>query len=134
MSTLDVASSKIKSGLCFIIALAIVNCCFCPSDKPKSDAPEYKGPSVLSYQLDGRKAIYLPVPVYKCYGGGDVYVQITVNKKGYVTNAQIIESASTPDECLHKYAIEAAKKSRFTAKSKAPDKQIGEIVYRFIAQ
>ncbi|MBQ1219373.1 MAG: TonB family protein [Bacteroidales bacterium] len=105
-----------------------------PSDKPQSNAPEYKGPSVLSYQLDGRKAIYLPVPVYKCYGGGDVYVQITVNRKGYVTNAQIIESASSPDECLHKYAIEAAKRSRFTAKSKAPDKQIGEIVYRFIAQ
>lgn len=105
-----------------------------PSNVENSNAPEYKGPSVLSYQLDGRKAIYLPVPVYKCYGGGDVYVRIVVNRKGYVTNAQIIESSSSPDECLHKYAIEAAKRSRFTAKSRAEDRQIGEIVYRFIAQ
>lgn len=94
----------------------------------------YKGPSVISYSLDGRKAISLPVPVYKCYGGGDVSVRIIVNKRGYVTDAQVIESASAPDECIREYAISAAKRSRFTASSTAPDKQVGNIVYRFIAQ
>lgn len=94
----------------------------------------YKGPSVISYSLDGRKSISLPVPVYKCYGGGDVAVRILVNKKGYVVDAQVIENASAGDDCIRRYALEAAKRSRFTASATAPDKQAGEIVYRFIAQ
>lgn len=94
----------------------------------------YKGPSVISYSLDGRKAISLPVPVYKCYGGGDVSVRIVVNKRGYVIEAQVIDNASAGDECIREYAVNAAKRSRFTASSTAPDKQIGNIIYRFIAQ
>lgn len=94
----------------------------------------YKGPSVISYSLDGRKAISLPVPVYKCFGGGDVSVRIIVNKKGYVTDAQVIENASAPDECIRRYAVDAARRSRFRASASAPDRQAGEIVYRFIAQ
>ena len=101
---------------------------------PDSNAPQYKGPSVISYSLDGRKAISLPVPAYKCEGGGDVSVQITVNRKGYVVSAAVIESVSSSDACLVRSAVAAAKRSRFRASSTAPDKQIGEIVYRFIAQ
>lgn len=103
------------------------------ADRKRAEA--YKGPSVISYTLDGRKAQSLPVPVYKCYGGGDVSVQITVNRKGYVVDASVIESTSTSsDDCIVKAAIDAAKRSRFRASANAPEKQIGEIVYRFIAQ
>ena len=101
---------------------------------PDRNAPQYKGPSVISYSLDGRKAMSLPVPAYKCQGGGDVSIQITVNKKGYVTAASVIGNVSSADECIVRSAIAAAKRSRFTASSTASDKQIGEIVYRFIAQ
>ena len=101
---------------------------------PDSNAPQYKGPSVISYSLDGRKSISLPVPAYKCQGGGDVSVQITVNRKGYVVAAQVIESVSSSDECIVRSAIAAAKRSRFRASTTAPEKQVGEIVYRFIAQ
>ena len=101
---------------------------------PDSNAPQYKGPSVISYSLDGRKAMSLPVPAYKCQGGGDVSIQITVNRKGYVTAASVIGNVSSADECIVRSAIAAAKRSRFRASSTAPDKQIGEIVYRFIAQ
>ena len=101
---------------------------------PKENAQQYKGPSVISYTLDGRKAISLPVPAYKCQGGGDVSVQITVNRKGYVVAAQVIESVSSSDECIVRSAIVAAKRSRFRASTTAPEKQVGEIVYRFIAQ
>lgn len=101
---------------------------------PDSNAPQYKGPSVISYSLDGRKAISLPVPAYKCQGGGDVSIRITVNRKGYVTAATVISNVSSSDECIVRSAIDAAKRSRFRASSTAPDKQIGEIVYRFIAQ
>ncbi len=99
---------------------------------PDSNAPQYKGPSVISYSLDGRKAMSLPVPAYKCQGGGDVSIRITVNRKGYVTAAAVIGNVA--DECIVKSALAAAKRSRFTASSTAPDKQVGEIVYRFIAQ
>ena len=99
---------------------------------PSDNAPQYKGPYVISYSLDGRKAMSLPVPAYKCQGGGDVSIRITVNKKGYVTAAAVIGNVA--DECIVKSALAAAKRSRFTASSTAPDKQIGEIVYRFIAQ
>lgn len=101
---------------------------------PDSNAPQYKGPSVISYSLDGRKAISLPVPAYKCQGGGDVSVQIQVNRKGYVVSAAVIESVSSSDECLIRSAVAAAKRSRFRASSSAAEKQVGEIVYRFIAQ
>lgn len=94
----------------------------------------YKGPSILSYKLDGRKKTYLPVPAYKAIGGGDVTVRIVVNRKGYVVSAQIVESVSTKDAAIREYALQAAKKSRFTASATAPEKQVGEIVYRFIAQ
>lgn len=94
----------------------------------------YKGPSVISYSLGGRKALSLPVPVYKCVGGGDVYVAIVVNRKGYVVAASIITAASSTDKCLQDYALKAAKSSRFSASQSAPEKDAGEIVYRFIAQ
>ena len=101
---------------------------------PKENAQQYQGPSVISYTLDGRKAISLPVPAYKCQGGGDVSVQISVNRKGYVVGASVIESVSSSDECLIRSAVAAAKRSRFRASTSAPEKQVGEIVYRFIAQ
>lgn len=100
----------------------------------QKEAQPYRGPSVISYTLEGRKAVSLPIPVYKCVGGGDVSVAISVNRKGYVIAASVIENASASDICLREYAIKAAKSSRFTASSSASEKQTGEIVYRFIAQ
>ena len=99
-----------------------------------SQQKAYSGPSVLSYTLDGRKASHLPIPAYRCYGAGDVTVIITVNPQGQVINAQIMEEISSSDDCLRKFAIRAARLSRFSASNTAPAKQNGEIVYRFIAQ
>ena len=104
-------------------------------NKPdNSQQKAYSGPSVLSYTLDGRKASHLPIPAYRCYGAGDVTVIITVNPQGQVINAQIMEEISSSDDCLRKFAIRAARLSRFSASNTAPAKQTGEIVYRFIAQ
>ena len=93
----------------------------------------YTGPSVMSYFLDGRKAMRLPVPVYQCNGGGDVTVNIEVNRGGRVTSATI-HARSTNNTCLHEAAIRAALSSQFTADTKAVEPQKGNIVYRFIAQ
>ena len=103
------------------------------TEQPKP-SETYKGPSVISYKLDGRKAVNLPIPVYKCLGGGDVTVMIGVDQRGYVVTAKVIPEFSSSDACLMEYAIRAAKQSRFSANNNAPVQQQGEIVYRFIAQ
>ena len=102
----------------------------------KDDGPKqsYSGPSVLSYTLDGRTATHLPIPAYRCYGGGQVTVIIHVNRQGVVMNAQVNENVSAADKCLRDFAIRAARQSRFTKSNTAPERQIGEIVYQFIAQ
>jgi hypothetical protein len=97
-------------------------------------AETYKGPSVLSYNLGGRKQMHLPVPVYQCPGGGDVTVRIEVDRRGYVVSTAVNTAASTPNSCLIEAARRAAQTSRFAVDSKAPERQSGHIVYRFIAQ
>lgn len=94
----------------------------------------YTGPSVVSYSLDGRKAIHLSIPAYKCMGGGDVTIRITVSQSGTVEDAEVVDEVSSGDRCLREYAKRAARLSRFTASTSAPKKQFGDIVYRFIAQ
>lgn len=94
----------------------------------------YKGPSVISYSLDGRKARRLPVPAYKGYGSGDVCVEIGVGQNGRVQSARVLEEQSTGDPALHEFAIQAARSSIFNSSSSAPKVQMGTILYRFIAQ
>ncbi len=98
------------------------------------ESVEYTGPSVVSYDLGGRKASYLPIPAYKCYGGGEVTVIIIVNPEGNVLSAKIQEEVSTGDSCLREFALRAASRARFSRDPNAPAKQRGDIVYAFIAQ
>ena len=100
-------------------------------DEPKK---EYSGPSVVSYNLDGRKASTLKIPAYRCYGSGDVTVIITVDNQGTVVNAKVMEEISSDDSCLRNFALRAARLSKFSASTTAPARQSGEILYRFIAQ
>ncbi|MCD8313756.1 MAG: energy transducer TonB [Bacteroidales bacterium] len=110
--------------------------------QPKNNSDkEYSGPSVVSYTLDGRKASHLSIPAYRCMGGGDVTVIITVDPQGNVVGAKVMESISSTDTCLRDFAIRAARLSRFSAlpqdrfkADKTLARQTGEIVYRFIAQ
>lgn len=104
------------------------------SKDEKNTDEQYSGPSVLSWRLDGRKALKLPIPTYKCEGAGDISVAIVVDRKGAVKAVRIIEEVSSTDECLQEYALIAARKSRFNSSDSAPERQAGEIVYRFIAQ
>ena len=100
----------------------------------KSKTKEYSGPSVVSYNLDGRKASHLSIPAYRCYGSGDVTVIITVDPSGKVVGAQVMDEISSGDQCLRSFAVRAARLSRFSVSKDAPSRQRGEIVYRFIAQ
>lgn len=94
----------------------------------------YQGPSVLSYVLDGRTSVSLPVPAYRCQGGGIVVVIIHVNKTGAVINAGINKQESQNSECLYEAALKAAYRSHFNASADAPDLQVGMITYQFVRQ
>lgn len=102
-------------------------------DGDKKEQPKYSGPSVLSWELAGRKAMSLPIPAYRCMGGGEVKVRITVDGSGKVIDAKIDDSCSSRDGCLRAYAVTAARMSRFSASDSTP-RQEGNIVYKFIAQ
>lgn len=109
---------------------------FTPAAK-KDESPRksnYSGPSVVSYYLEGRKASKLPIPAYRCMGEGEVTVLITVDPAGNVIAAKVDESCSSTDGCLRAYAIRAARLSKFSASATASPKQVGNIVYKFIAQ
>lgn len=94
----------------------------------------YKGPSVVSYELDGRKASKLSIPAYRCLGAGHVTVIITVDPSGKVLNAKVQDGVSSDDKCLRDFAVRAARLSRFSASGTAPARQTGNIVYLFVAQ
>lgn len=105
--------------------------------QPKKEDPKkqsYSGPSVVSYALEGRKASRLSIPAYRCLGAGHVTVIITVDPSGNVLNAKVLDDASSSDRCLRDFAIRAARLSKFSASTSAPARQMGNIVYMFIAQ
>ena len=108
------------------------------SEPVREKTPEatraFSGPSVLSYELDGRKASRLPIPAYRCMGAGEVRVDIGVDPQGNVVTARVDDGASSSDGCLRAFAIRAARLSKFSAAAGAPARQGGYIVYKFIAQ
>ena len=105
-----------------------------PVQEAEQKKESYLGPSVVSYALDGRKASRLSIPAYRCLGAGYVTVIITVSPAGDVINAKIQDDVSSTDDCLRNFAVRAARLSRFSASPSAPARQVGNIVYMFIAQ
>jgi hypothetical protein len=98
-------------------------------------AANFRGPTRIYYDLQGRNHTYLPIPIYKCQGSGKVVLLIEVNQKGQVENASVIEGESTArDECLTETAIGAALRSRFEQDPSAPRIQKGTLTYIFVAQ
>lgn len=112
---------------------------FACMETPKPKASEEKskpfsGPSVLSYELEGRKASHLPIPAYRCIGAGEVRVDIGVDPQGNVILAKVDDGASSADGCLRNFAVRAARMSKFSSAPSAPARQSGYIIYKFIAQ
>jgi hypothetical protein len=80
---------------------------------------------------------YVRNPGYTCGHGstGRVYIQISVNANGSVTNATYVPSkSSNANGCMIEQAVKYAKMSRFSYSSSAPKAQEGNILYTFVAQ
>lgn len=92
-----------------------------------------KGRVTVSFSLTDpvRTSRHLNVPAYRCEGGGEVVVEITVNRAGDVTNARVVEGG---DACMRESALASARRSRFNIDDSAPARQQGTITYIFIPQ
>jgi hypothetical protein len=98
-------------------------------------AANYKGPTRIYYDLQGRNHTYLPIPIYKCQGSGKIVLVIDVNQRGLVENASVVNSESTTnDDCLVETAVGTALVSRFEPNLNAPKIQKGTLTYIFVAQ
>jgi hypothetical protein len=104
------------------------------SKEDENDEP-YSGPTTITYDLPGRRHLRIPVPVYKCPGGGTAEVSIAVNRQGQVVSADIKAKAGTFNEkCIFDMALEAALESRFDQNPGAPPVQNGTITFYFQEQ
>ena len=86
-----------------------------------------------SWALNGRSLVgTLPKPTYNSQETGTVVVEITVDKTGTVTQANVISRGTTVQSSyLWQQAISAAKKEKFNADAKSNTIQKGTITYHF---
>lgn len=104
-------------------------------DPDQGPVEAYKGPTNIYYELKNRYHLRLPVPVYKCEGAGLIEVKIAVDQRGRVVQAETDKPGETANEiCLAGAARNAALNTRFNADFNAPVRQVGNIIYHFIAQ
>jgi len=94
----------------------------------------YSGKSNIHYFLENRFHVRLPIPVYLAKGGGQIIVDIQVDRNGNVIKTLVRSSGKLTDPLLPQYAVEAAERTVFNHDSKAPSIQKGTITYNFVPQ
>ena len=94
----------------------------------------YKGKSNIHYSLKNRYHVRLPIPIYLAQGGGEVIVDIVVDRHGRVLSAVPRPNPNITDSMLYAYAKKAAENTEFNADPNAPEKQRGTITYNFVPQ
>lgn len=84
----------------------------------------------VSFSLVDRQGYHLPPPIYTCIEGGKIVINIKVDDRGFVIEADYNSASSnTSNGCLIDNAITYAYKARFSPTDKAS--QIGTITYIF---
>lgn len=94
----------------------------------------YSGKSNIHYFLENRFHVRLPIPVYLAKSGGEIKVNIQVDRSGRVIKTETKFNKNSNDPMLLEYAIQAAERTVFNPDTKAPAIQKGSITYKFVAQ
>lgn len=85
-----------------------------------------------AWGLKGRRLASPGAVKAECNDEGTIVVEVTVSKEGIVTNAKFSPSGSnTTSRCLQEAAIKSAYKYRWNDDEKAPNNQVGFIVFNF---
>jgi hypothetical protein len=104
-------------------------------EEKQQEKGTFRGPTRIYYDLANRRHVFLPVPIYKCQGAGQITLAIVVDRSGNVIKAEPASKlSSTKDPCLTETAVEHAFKSRFNADQSAPEKQAGFLTFVFVSQ
>ncbi len=103
------------------------------ADGEKQQDRKVKGRVTVSFSLSNpvRNSRRLVIPAYQCEGGGEVVVEVVVNRAGEVVSAK---AESGGDGCMRETALRAARSSLFNIDDSAPARQHGTITYIFIPQ
>ncbi len=112
---------------------------FKPQITEKKEKPEekgtFRGPTRIFYDLAGRSHVFLPIPIYKCEGAGQITLAIVVDRSGNVLKAEPASGLSTTrDACLTETAVSHALRSKFNSDQGAPEKQGGYLTFVFVSQ
>ena len=99
----------------------------------KQQAESVNTKSTISFSLKDRKKVYIPIPVYLCEADGKIVINITVNDKGYVTEAYLNNSSTSNNDCLIEHALEYARDSQFSVDT-SKKTQVGSITFYFIGK
>ena len=103
------------------------------TEAPKNKPSNFQGATYISYFLEDRYKMKIPIPTYRCETSGKVIVNIVVNRDGLVISQQIKDGSSI-DNCLRNAALKSVKRSKFNQNYDAPLKQRGTITYIFESQ
>ncbi len=103
-------------------------------DRAALEAAKYQGPTRVKYDLPGRYAVNLVIPIYQCEGAGMVVVRMSVDRSGHVVSATVEADRSAPSPCMHATALQAVRKSLFNPDPGAPEKQEGTVTFYFVPQ
>lgn len=101
----------------------------------RSQASDQRVAGPVTVRLDVKDPVrtgsFLEIPAYMCEGGGEVVVDIVVNRAGDITSARVRSGGDAP---MREAALQAALASRVNIDSDAPARQSGTITYIFIPQ
>lgn len=101
----------------------------CGNPGPRVDSIGNGGIGGLSWSLEGRGCISLPRPSLDFNQSGNVVVEITVDRQGYVISVRISDKGTTiTDSEILNSALQAAMKAKFTP---GEGNRRGYITYRF---
>ena len=92
----------------------------------------YQGAVTVEWKMAGRSVSQGPKPTYRCKQAGVVQVNVIIDDKGMVKQANIDPSSSIID-CLREESLSHAKRWKFNAELGKTNQQ-GTIVFRFAAQ
>lgn len=102
------------------------------SNQANTASASYQGAVSVEWKMMGRSVSQGPKPTYRCKQAGVVQVNVTIDEKGLVKQANIDPSSSMID-CLREESLSHAKRWKFNA-DLGKTHQAGTIVFRFAAQ
>ncbi len=104
-------------------------------EKGAESKNSYAGKVTRYCNVPGREC-YTIAPSYTCKGGGQVQIDIKVDKIGSVKSVKInTANTTTTSECILKQALEYAKKTtKVSSDLKGEHSNSGYIIYNFVSQ